>query len=305
MKAKNMTALVSAFSRAYHTKNNPFPVFNDDIALKFIGGKEYLQISENMKNGINFFNPGFTGTDEEAVRWVVDNQLSPTPLGRAAFAERKLKQAVACGSEQYVIWAAGYDTFAYRQPDYAANIRIFEADHPMTSGDKKERLLRSGIAIPDNLFFIAADFNCDDIIPCFKAEAAFDFSAVSFHSILGLCYYLDKNVFQNMLFDISGISPEGSSIVFDYPDELALSPKAGQRMQKQVMLAAGAGEEMKACYSPEDISELLGSAGFKIHELLTPADITKAYFSSFNSNNPGSMISAFDNVNYCFAVKEQ
>ena len=243
MQTKSLTALVSAFSRAYHTRNSPFPVFDDDIAFRLIGEEEYMQISEHMKNGISFFNPSFSGTDEEALRWVVDNQLSPTPLGRAAFTEQMLKQAVAGGAKQYVIWAAGYDTFAYRQPEYSADIAIFEADHPLTSQDKRARLELGGIDLPDNLYFIAADFSCCDIISSFKEEAAFDSDAVSFHSILGLSYYLDENVFRSMLSDISAVSPKGSSLLFDYPDELALTPKAGQRMQKQVAMAAGAGEK--------------------------------------------------------------
>ena len=305
MESRSLTALASAFSRAYHARQNPFPFFDDSIAFKIIGEEEYLQIAGHMKNGIKFFNPGFAGTDEEALRWVVDNQLSPTPLGRAVFTEQKLKQAVAGGAEQYLIWAAGYDTFAYRQPDYAANIRIFEVDHPLTAHDKHERLAKSGISVPDNLYFISSDFKSSDIKSRFVEEPAFDSGAVSFHSILGLSYYLEKNVFQNLLSDISALSPKGSCVVFDYPDETALTPRAGQRMQKQVIVTENAGEKMKAGYSVKDISSMLRSAGFKILELLTPDDITKAYFSSFNSKNPGNMITAFDNVNYCFAVKEQ
>jgi O-methyltransferase involved in polyketide biosynthesis len=65
-----------------------------------------------MSEGIAFFNPSFVGTKEEALRWVVNHQLSPSPLGRAAFAEKMLENAVKIGAEQYLIFAAGYDTFS-------------------------------------------------------------------------------------------------------------------------------------------------------------------------------------------------
>lgn len=35
-----------------------------------------------------------------------------------------------------MIFAAGYDSFAYRQPDWASKIEIFEIDHPFTATDK-------------------------------------------------------------------------------------------------------------------------------------------------------------------------
>ena len=31
MNEKNMTALVSAFARAYHVRNNDFPIYSDEI----------------------------------------------------------------------------------------------------------------------------------------------------------------------------------------------------------------------------------------------------------------------------------
>ncbi len=86
-----MTALVSAFSRAYHSIHNTEKVFDDYLAKDILTQSEYEQIASNMSKGIKFFNPSFEGTQDEALRWIVDNQLSPSPLGRAAFAERSLE----------------------------------------------------------------------------------------------------------------------------------------------------------------------------------------------------------------------
>ena len=51
---KNMTALVSAFARIYHTKNSNIKIYNDMYAEKIITEDEYNEISTNMKNGISF-----------------------------------------------------------------------------------------------------------------------------------------------------------------------------------------------------------------------------------------------------------
>lgn len=158
MEQKSLTALISAFSRAYHALNNEVTIFNDSLARDLLTDEEFNQIAKNMSNGIGFFNPSFVGEPEQALRWVVDNQLSPSPLGRAAFAEKSLEWAVRTGTEQYLIWGAGYDTFAYRQPLWAKALQIFEVDHPATARDKQERLKSAGIVIPDNVHYIEADF---------------------------------------------------------------------------------------------------------------------------------------------------
>lgn len=108
MNEKSMTALVSAFSRAYHCQNNSIKIFHDPIAKTLLGKEDYTQIANNMANGIAFFNPNFAGSKTEALRWIVDNHLSPTPLARAAFAEKALQCAIPFGVKQYIILAAGY-----------------------------------------------------------------------------------------------------------------------------------------------------------------------------------------------------
>jgi len=140
MEQKSMTALVSTFSRAYYSENNDVKIFNDSVAKLLLSEQEYNQIEKSMAQGIQFFNPAFCGNETEALRWIVDNQLSPSPLGRAAFTERALENAVKFGTRQYLIFAAGYDSFAYRQPEWASRLQIFELDHPLMSMEKKQRI---------------------------------------------------------------------------------------------------------------------------------------------------------------------
>lgn len=303
MEQKSITALVSAFSRAYHTENNEVKIFDDSVARLLLTDEEYKQISENMAGGIGFLNPSFTGTPNTALRWVADNQLSPTPLGRAAFAERALQTAVSIGAKQYLIFGAGYDTFAYRQPAWASKIQIFEIDYPATAKDKRARLSKSGILSADNVHYISADFTNDMWQKSLMEEAAFDQEKISFCSLLGLSYYLSRQVFAEMISTIGRLVPKGSSLVFDYPDQDADTDKAGERTKKQKLLAGEAKEAMLASYSYEDMEALLENCGFLIYEHLKPSEITRQYFSDYNASNPGHPMTAFDNVNYCLAVK--
>lgn len=303
MEQKSITALVSAFSRAYHAENNDVKIFNDSIAKRLILEQEYNQIGKNMSQGIQFFNPSFTGNEDAALRWIVDNQLSPSPLGRAAYTERALEKAVYIGARQYLIFAAGYDTFAYRQPEWARKLTIFEIDHPATAVDKQEKLQKAGIQALDNTFYVEADFTKEYWETALTNELAFDRSKISFCSLLGLSYYLSKESFKEMLVAITRIIPKGSSLVFDYPDQDTYTDKAGERAKKQVMLASAAKEAMLASYSYDDMEILLSNCGFRIYEHLTPSDITIQYFKDYNTANPLHPMTAFDNLNYCLAVK--
>jgi methyltransferase (TIGR00027 family) len=304
MEQKSMTALISAFSRAYHSVQNKEKVFDDYLAKDILTQNEYEEIANNMSKGIKFFNPSFEGTQDEALRFIVDNQLCPTPIGRAAFAEKSLKNAVKAGSKQYLIFAAGYDTFAYRQPDWATNIQIFELDHPFTSVDKQKRIESIFTETPSNLHYISIDFTEETWQRNLIEYSQFDQNKISFCSLLGVNYYLTKEDFAHTINTISSIVPKGNSIVFDYPDENTYTPKAGQRAKKTIALASAANEKMLASYSYLEIEKLLEHSNFLIYEHLTPDEITEQYFKKYNQANPEHPIKAFDNVNYCLAVKK-
>ncbi|WP_339222352.1 class I SAM-dependent methyltransferase [Paenibacillus sp. FSL W7-1332] len=303
MEKKSLTALVSAFSRAYHAKHNQVKIFDDPIAIQLLTDQEYEQIAFNMSQAVTFFRPSFVGSQEQALREVVDYQLSPSPLGRAAFAEQSLAVAAGLGAEQYLIFASGYDTFAYRQPEWAEKLRIFEIDHPVTAADKERRVSALPLAKPANLHCIAADFLEADWTSRLAACPAFDPERISFSSLLGISYYLPKQAFKQLLSSIARRVPSGSSFVFDYPDELTLTPEAGERAQKQVMMAMRAGEPMQAGYSYAELEQLLEEANLLIYQHLTPSEITRELFQAYNESQPDHKITAFDNVNYCLAVK--
>lgn len=304
MKEKSITALVSAFSRAYHSKNNEVKIFDDTVAEKILTHNEYEQISKTMAEGIGFFNPSFSGTQNEALRWIVDNQLSPSPLGRAAFTEQSLCNAVRIGALQYVILGAGYDTFAYRQPIWAKNLQIFELDQIAVAEDKRNRLKNSGISIPDNLCYINADFTNQLWQDELQNNSKFDSKKITFCSLLGVTYYISKDDFKNLISSLSGMLTEGSSLVFDYPDDLSDTTQSDSRAKKQTMLAKQANEKMCARYSYNELEKTLAEYGFLIYEHLTPSEITEQYFADYNKANPQHIITAFDNVNYCLAVKK-
>lgn len=295
MEEKNMTALVSCFVRSYHYKNYKYRIFNDNVAEKILSKEEYNSIASNMTNGINFFNPNFIGTKEEALRWIVDNQLSPSVLGRSAFCEKSLLNAIRFGCKQYLIFASGYDTFAYRKN--LNDLTVFEIDRTEMIQDKIRRLENSKIDY-SMVNFIEADFtdnNWSDAI----INISYNKNEISFSSLLGISYYLSKEEFANMIKHISNIVCDGSSIVFDYQ-----TYEDSKETKINEQLANEANEQMKSKYSYKDIEKILAENGFLIYEHLNNIEMTNNYFDKYNTLNPNNKIIAPKGVCYCLAVKK-
>lgn len=171
----------------------------------------------NHGSGNPLFAPDFQGSEEEALRLIVDRQLSPAPLGRAAFAERSLKTAVALGMEQYLLFGAGYDTFALRQPEWAQKLQIFELDLPESVADKQQRIQKAGLSIPENTFYLPVDLSQEEWQKILLEHKSFSPEKRSFCSLLGLVYYLPQEAFENLLDRLQDLLPEGSALVLDYP----------------------------------------------------------------------------------------
>lgn len=299
MNQKSMTALVSLFARARHAQKPGVKIFSDTVAQKLISAEEYRTIFKSMTDGISFFAPDFSGSAEEAMDFINDRFLSPSPLGRSAFAESALENAVMLGARQYLIFAAGYDSYACRRQN--KNLRVFEIDHPKTAADKQRRLSAEGIEIPENTFYISADFNTDSVAELLLKNARFDAEKLSFCSFLGLAYYLEKDVFKSLLRQTAEVIPGGSGIVFDYHDKTAQNSLFGSHMR----LAAAADEPMNGGCSYAEIEKMLEDCGFLIYEHLSPQEITARFFSAYNAQNPPVKITAPDGVCFCLAVKRR
>lgn len=204
---------------------------------KILSDEEYNSIAINMPNGIKFFNPNFVGSNEDALNWIVNNQLSPSVLGRSIFCEKALLNAIKFGCNEYLIFASGYDTFAYR--NNIENLKVFEIDKAEMIENKIKRLSNSGIDY-SKVNFIRCDFTDENWINKI-IDSNYDKNQISFSSLLGISYYLTKKEFSLMIKNISDILYDGSSIVFDYP-----TYEDSEETKINENLAHGANEPMKS-----------------------------------------------------------
>lgn len=289
---QHMTAKVSCFARAYHFKNNIAHVFADSAAQMLLG-EDYDKIAESMTQGAGFFLPDFSGTPQDALRIIVDCRLSPSVLGRSAFCEAALENAIGFGCRQYVVFAAGYDSYALRNP--YTPIRVFELDLPEMISDKRRRVQAAGLTT--NATYVPCDL-ADGTWRERLLAAGFSTQEKSFGSLLGISYYLTKSELKALLHDVGRLMASGSAICLDYPCEAEDEQGALNRT-----LAKGAGEEMKARYSPAQMLELLSDCGFAATQQLGHEEMTARHFAEYNRRTPQHKMSAPLGVGYILAAK--
>ena len=120
----------------------------------------------------------------------------------------------------------------------------------------------------------------------------------TFFSWLGVTYYLSTEAINTMLAALSELCADGSSLVFDYPDENFFDASE-KRVQNTIMMAKAGGEPMQSAFSYSEIEKLLEKHGFLIYEFLTPDDIQRDII-----DKAGADMKAFVHVNYCLAVRK-
>ena len=288
---QNMTALVSLFARAYHQKSKDIKIFDDPLSTKLITKKEYEMIRLSMSQGISFFNPNFKGSKEEALKWIVDHQLSPSVLLRSAFCKEAIEEMKEKGCKQYLDFASGYDSFAYY---YQNQMHVFEIDKKEVIEDKRQRCKDVDI---ENIQFLSIDLGKDNWINRLL-ESTYQENQLSVCSLLGLSYYLTHDQFKRLLKEISKHMIKGSRLVYDYP-----SYQESDETRKSEVLAKEANETMRATYSFEQLKEILDLCHLKIvrHDDYRITLDSLIHYNEYYKDNP---IIAPKGVCYCVAEKE-
>ena len=288
---QNMTALVSLFARAYHQKNKDIKIFDDLLSIKLITEKEYEMIGLNMSQGISFFNPTFKGSEEEALKWIVDHQLSPSVLVRSAFCKEAIEEMKEKGCKQYLDFASGYDSFAYY---YQNQMHVFEIDKKEVIEDKRQRCKDVDI---ENIQFLSIDLSQENWINTLL-QSDYQEDQLSISSMLGLSYYLTKDEFKKMLKQLSKYLLKGSHLVFDYP-----SIQESKETKINEMLAKEADESMKAKYSFAELKEILNQCHLTIIQHENHQTVTEKYISNYNAYYKDDPIKAPEGVCYCVVEK--
>jgi methyltransferase (TIGR00027 family) len=238
--------MTAAAARAAHLIVDESPViFADNCAAAVLG--------QHADELIGFHRQHSTHPILSAARGQV--------ICRSRYAEDRIAAAVAAGLRQYVLLGAGLDTFAYRSP-LAAQVRVFEVDHPGTQDWKRSALAAARIGVPPGVVFVPVDLAEDSLADALRA-AGFDFSQPAVLSWLGVTMYLARAAIGQTLGVLAQCAP-GTELIADYMLPPDLRDEAGNFYTELIMPAAAQrGEPWLSFLAPDEMARLLSEHGFR------------------------------------------
>jgi methyltransferase (TIGR00027 family) len=200
-------------------------------------------------------------------------------LIRARYTEEKLDAAVRAGIGQYVILGAGLDSFAWRRPDLAGKLAIFEIDHPQSQAAKRRRLRERSIAVPDNLEFIPVDFGRETVAAAL-ARSRYNAGRRAFFSMLGTAQYISREALAATLRSIASVAPPGSELVLSYiqPPRL-VDPVHLFEHDRGIRASARQGEPFVSFYDPATFPREVCALGYELLENVLPDDQARRYLA--------------------------
>jgi methyltransferase (TIGR00027 family) len=257
--ASSQTARTAAAARAAHLiVDQPPAIFSDTLAAALLGNEADEYVGYHRAHGSHVVLAGARGQ----------------VVCRSRLAEDSLASAIRRGISQYVILGAGLDSFAYRSA-FARSVRIFEVDHEPTQAWKRRQLAAARITVPENVTFVAADFEtwslAADLI-----RGGFDPAAPAFVSWLGVTMYLTTEAIGRTFAELAMLAP-GSEVVADYMLPAGMRDEAGNTYVELVgPSTAERGEPWLTFLSPADMSQLLARHGLRPLRHVAQRDIGDA-----------------------------
>lgn len=263
----------AAAMRAVHVLRDAPPyVFEDRIAIDLI--------SPTWRRVVK--NPFLSWLVFRVVLGSVYRPVQAQILARSRFAEDKLSERVRNGGvEQFLIVSAGLDSFSVRQPPYAAGIRIYELDHPLTQQEKLRRLKQSGHSFPENVELLEANLEEISVADAMRRSSTFRFERPAVLSWLGTTSYLTRDAIRSTLRSVRENFASDTRIVFDYvfpPEDYQGS--SGRIVRFLRRYAARRGEEIIGGIRSEDLVEDARTIGLEVDENLTGDDYGARYFQN-------------------------
>jgi methyltransferase (TIGR00027 family) len=252
------TAIIAAMSRAEHLLwDDPPKIFEDTFASALAGCANEAALRERLDI---FLAKLAANAGPNLARSIARGMRSIVTM-RSRYVEDELAKAIGRGVAQYVILGAGLDSFAYRRPDLANVLRVFEVDYPATQAWKRTRLQELSAAVPPNLVFVPLDFQKQSLIEALRTSS-YRIEAAGFFAWLGVTMFLTPGAIFDTLRMVASMAV-GTEIVFDYYLPAALLDGEVRQIHELVTnWAAAQGEPWLSLFQPENLAEQVRELGF-------------------------------------------
>lgn len=254
------TAYGAAMLRAAHLLMDGEPkVVVDEYAIRFLqaAGRESMVDNPALKTGYTMLSRAHM-------------------VGRAAYTDERLREALANGCRQQVILGAGFDSTPLRLADELRGCVTFEVDHPDTQVAKRAAL--ADITWPSNVVFVEVDFEKDSLEDRLLA-CGWEPTIPTFWSWLGVTMYLSDDAIFDTLRFVARSAP-GSVIVVGYnchddectADEVALRQGAAVNMIKT-------GEPWVSFFKGDEFAARVRAVGYSDVYVASRDEIRRRWFT--------------------------
>ncbi len=187
-----------------------------------------------------------------------------------------VRDAIRSGARQLVLLGAGLDSRGCRL-DEAAEIEVFEVDHPATQLVKKERLHASIGKLPANIRYAAMDFE-HDALEAKLIESGYhpDVQAVVVWE--GVIDYLTESAVQSTLAVLARLLAPSSLLIFTYTDKGTLDgSKAFRGARRWRSLSKVGGEPFLFGFNPDTLAEVLKPFRLQLESDASTEEIAQHY----------------------------
>jgi methyltransferase (TIGR00027 family) len=242
----SFTAMWCAWARNKHATVHSSPIFADTRSVQLVPEQAIERIVSAME-----------GFSQDAV----DALILLTVVRQRVLADRLLS-AHERGVRQFVILGAGLDTTGFALPDWGAQWRVFEVDHPATQEWKRKRIADVCWRVPLNLVFAPCDFEQGDLLNALAA-AGFQRQLPALVSLFGVIIYLTADATKAMLAKLAMLAP-GSEVLLTYespPD--GADPIVQETYDKVAPVVDATEESFVGYYHEWEMEALVCAAGFR------------------------------------------
>ncbi len=270
----SQTALLTAIQRAHHFAYAPEPkVLRDNLALSLAG----LETPEAAQAYIDNMVQLFASLSDPETAATFMQRIDGAVCMRSRVVEEELAMARERGVRQLIILGAGLDSTAYRRTDLTKDLKVFEVDHPSTQAWKKEQLKSANIDIPNNVSFVAFDFE-NQTLEQALALGGVSKDEMTFFTWLGVQMYLTDEAVRST-FAVMGAYPKGSEMVMDFisPSYVTAGGVPENSVDDLQNVVSNMGEPLKSKYYESDLEMLLKEAGFSTVKFLNAAWLVENY----------------------------
>jgi methyltransferase (TIGR00027 family) len=221
-------------------------------------------------------------------------------IARTKYIDAAFERALAEQFDQVLIFGAGFDTRALRFQGALGNTRVFELDVPVTQQAKISQYQKRRLAIPQNLIFIAIDFDKESL-PMKLNEVGFCKHRKCLFLLEGLLMYLQPEAVEATFRTIQNFSGKGSRIVFDYIYGSVLRKEGIYYGETGIVqTVSGAGEEWHFGIEKGQIEQFLDKYEMHLIDHKDAKDLEQAYFRDSKGKVVGRV-----NGTHCLVTAEK